>query len=61
MSDEANTKWHTGYPERKGWYQCRIDGVEVRLYCFICEMNRKKKYWVDETQMKIDDEVEWKA
>lgn len=56
MSDKH---WNKGFPNRKGWYQCRIDGIEIRLYFFICELNPKKRYWVDETQAQISDEVEW--
>lgn len=52
-------QWNTGKPPRKGWYQCRIDGIEIKLYCFICELNPRKWYWVDETQARISDEVEW--
>ena len=54
-----NKQWNTGRPPRKGWYQCRIDGIEIKLYCFICELNPRRWYWVDETQAQIDDEVEW--
>jgi len=52
--------WHHGFPPRKGWYKCRLDGEEMRLYFFICEMNPRKKYWNDETGARIDDEdIEW--
>lgn len=57
--DEEESKWHKGYPDRKGWYRCRIDGIEIRLYLFICELNPRKRYWVDETQAQIMDPVEW--
>lgn len=59
MRSDDSTKWHTGYPNRKGYYHCRIDGVELQLYLFICELNPKKRYWVDETGFKISDPVEW--
>lgn len=60
-SKETDIEWKTGYPEYKGWYKCRIDGVELPLYLFICEMNRNKRYWVDEFQQKVTDPVEWRA
>ena len=57
---EADIKWNSGFPEQKGWYNCRIDGIELRLCLFICEMNRNKRYWVDEFQQKVTDDVEWR-
>lgn len=54
-------KWHKGQPDKKGWYNCRLDGEEMRLYFFICELNPRKRYWNDETGARIDDdEIEWK-
>lgn len=52
--------WHKGRPSKKGWYRCRLDGEEMRLYYFICELNPRKQYWNDETGSRIDDEdIEW--
>lgn len=59
MNEETNTEWHKGFPKRKGYYRCRIDGVELQLYLFICELNPKKRYWVDSTGYQITDDVEW--
>lgn len=56
---DNNYMWYKGYPNKKGWYKCKIDGIEMRLYFFICELNPKKRYWVDETMGQIPDEVEW--
>lgn len=61
MNKSVDTKWHKGRPKHKGWYDCRLDGEEMRLYYFICEMNHNKQYWNDETGARIDDdEIEWK-
>lgn len=57
---ENNSEWYTGFPGRKGMYHCRIDGEEMQLYLFICELNPKKKYWTDAYGRRIDEEVEWK-
>lgn len=56
MSDE----WHKGFPNKKGWYHCRIDGEEMDLYLFVCELNPKRKYWNDKTGNRIDEDVEWR-
>lgn len=53
-------EYHKGYPDKRGWYQCRIDGEEMMLYLFVCELNPKKKYWNDAKGNKIDEDVEWK-
>ena len=56
-----NSEYRDGYPDHKGWYDCIIDGEAIRLYCFICEMDRRKRYWVTEHQEKIiDEQVRWK-
>lgn len=52
--------WKTGTPDTKGWYDCRIDGEEMKLYFFICELNPKRRYWNDEHGNRIDEEVEWR-
>lgn len=52
-------KWRMGQPNRKGWYQCRLDGEEIRLYFFICELNPKKRYWHDTQGRRVDEDVEW--
>lgn len=52
--------WNTGYPKEKGWYDCRIDGKEIRLYFFICELSPKKRYWTDENRQRVYDKVEWR-
>lgn len=61
MTGATYIEWHKGFPEKKGWYDCRVDGEEMKLYLFICEMNRKKRYWNDSEGRKIDEEVEWKT
>lgn len=53
-------EWKTGTPDHKGWYDCRIDGEEMRLYFFICELNPHRRYWNDENGNRIDEEVEWR-
>ena len=53
------TEWHKGLPNKKGWYRCRIDGEETRLYFFICELSPKKRYWNDAQGRMVEDDVEW--
>lgn len=57
---EIMDEWKTGFPNKRGWYQCRIDGIEMMLYLFVCELNPKKKYWNDDKGNRIDEEVEWR-
>ena len=53
-------QWKKGFPNKKGWYRCRIDGEEMQLYLFVCELNPKKKYWNDKNGNRLDEEVEWR-
>lgn len=53
-------QWKKGFPNKKGWYHCRIDGEEMQLYLFVCELNPKKKYWNDKNGNRLDEEVEWR-
>ena len=58
-TEQQTGEFHSGYPRRKGWYKCRIDGEEAKLYLFVCELNPKKRHWTDEQGRRIDEEVEW--
>ena len=62
IHEESNAnEYHTGMPDRKGWYNCLIDGEPIKLYCFICEMDRRKRYWVTAKQEKIiGEDVHWR-
>ena len=53
-------QWKKGFPNKKGWYRCRIDGEEMQLYLFVCELNPKKKYWNDQNGNRLDEDVEWR-
>ena len=58
---ETTQEYREGFPEKKGWYDCLIDGeIEARLYCFICEMNRRKRYWVEANGDRVLDPVTWR-
>lgn len=53
--------YNTGFPTIKGWYDCLVDGeVKERLYCFVCEMDRRRRYWVDSAGAKVLEEVRWR-
>ena len=57
-----NSEYRDGYPDMKGWYECLIDDEPIKLYCFICELDRRKRYWITERQEKvIGERVLWKA
>ena len=53
-------QWKKGFPNKKGWYHCRIDGEEMQLYLFVCELSPKKKYWNDKNGNRLDEDVEWR-
>lgn len=57
---DQDTSYKTGFPPKKGWYDCRIDGIQMNLYCFICDLKPKSPYWVDEEGQKVLDPVEWR-
>ena len=55
------TEYKDGFPPAKGWYDCKIDDIPIRLYFFICELNPRKFYWVLEDGSKLTGEkVFWK-
>ena len=56
------TQYKPGTPDRKGHYQVLIDGeLETTLYFFICELNPRKRYWVDaDGSPLMDDDIMWK-
>lgn len=61
MRTETDTnEWRTDFPDKSGWYDCRIDGEEMRLYLFVCELNPKRRYWNDDHGTRVWDEVEWR-
>ena len=55
-------EYRDGFPNVKGWYDCLIDDEPIRLYCFICELARNRKYWVMEDGAKlVGERVLWRA
>ena len=55
----SETEWHTGYPNNPGWYQCKLDGGEIKLYCKKCELTGKK-HWIWTDGSYVDEAVLWK-
>ena len=55
---ESN-EYKTGFPERKGWYDCLIDGIPIKLLHNYCELTRKHK-WIDEGGGLVTDAVKWR-
>lgn len=60
ITKNTETGYKSGYPTRKGWYDCMIDEEPMRLYCFICELKKRSPYWVDEAGQKVLDPVVWR-
>ena len=59
-TEAGTTEYHTGYPKKKGWYDCMVDDESMKLYCFICDLKPKSPYWVDESGQKVVDPVVWR-
>lgn len=55
MSDGT---WRGGFPPRDGQYYCRLEGGELELRCWTCQMSGKKK-WIAPGGQYIDEPVEW--
>ena len=51
-------EWMTGFPDKPGWYDCKVNGVECRLcfrYCPSCGMY----VWQNMDGIKVQSEVLW--
>lgn len=51
-----NREWKEGYPNKEGWYDCLVDGEEVRLRHFVCCMSGRHE-WADERGDYVYEEV----
>lgn len=59
MSENTTTtELHTGYPKRKGWYNCVVDGHKIPLYLHVCEM-KGTKTWMLNDRTPVEEEVKW--
>lgn len=46
MNMNNNTEWHTGFPDKRGLYHCKVDGKETYLIHHCCDMTNKH-WWSD--------------
>jgi hypothetical protein len=58
-TDTAENGYHRGYPLTKGYYDCLVEGEEMRLYHFICAVNGKHKWYISSHE-EYRGEVLWK-
>lgn len=59
MSESTTTtELHSGYPVRKGWYECVVEGVTLPLFLSVCEM-KCTKTWLMEDRTPVEEEVKW--
>lgn len=58
-TDTAENGYHRGYPLTKGYYDCLVEGEEMRLYHFICAVNGKHKWYISSHE-DYRGEVLWK-
>lgn len=54
--DELNDEWCSGYPKKPGWYDCLVDGVEMRLRFRFCMMMGRNE-WRDISGNRLSDEI----
>lgn len=54
-------EWNRGEPPRQGWYDCMLNGEEMPLQWWICQINPRKRHWKDRTgaYRDFDGEVLW--
>lgn len=58
-TDTAENGYHRRYPLTKGYYDCLVEGEEMRLYHFICAVNGKHKWYISSHE-EYRGEVLWK-
>lgn len=60
VDNDMDDEWCSGNPRRPGWYDCLVDGREVRLRFRYC-MTRGEYQWLDISGNKIKDidSVKW--
>lgn len=55
---ESLDELHTGYPIRKGWYECVVEGITMPLYLNVCTMKNSKE-WLLPDRTPVDEDVKW--
>lgn len=51
--------WRGGFPERRGWYNCMIDGERVTLLHFVCQMSGRHEWVTASGEYVTGDGVLW--
>lgn len=53
--------YKSGWPRIPGWYDCLVDGEEMRLKYYVCQVSRKP-HWLDSEGNYIESmyEVKWR-
>lgn len=46
MGEESKEKYRDGFPKLPGWYDCDVEGVQMRLKFYVCTVSRKP-HWLD--------------
>lgn len=59
--DGENMDYRDGWPRIPGWYDCLVDGEEMRLKFYVCQVARKP-HWLDKNGNYIETmyEVKWR-
>lgn len=52
-------EWISGYPKAAGNYLCLVDGQEIVLRHFICQISNRHE-WADKKGNYIYDSVKWR-
>ena len=53
--------YKSGWPKIPGWYDCLVDGEEMRLKFYVCQVSCKP-HWLDSEGNYIESmyEVKWR-
>lgn len=55
LENGMDCEWCSGYPRKPGWYDCLVDGREVRLRFRFC-MTRGRNEWLDISGNRVSDD-----
>lgn len=54
--EDITIEWNEGEPPAEGWYDCLLNGEELRLCWWICKIDRRKRHWKNELGHYKDSE-----
>jgi len=58
MPNENEKTFFDGFPPVPGWYLCRLDGGEIKLFCKRCELTLKMRWYYPDGSPCLE-KVQW--